>query len=231
MVKIDTSFLESDEFKQLEGKYGFLAHAREILGGRSSDIDKEPFVVVDLETTGLDPVSNEIIEIGALKVEGGEVKDIFNQLVRPKAELSKEIISLTGITPEMLEGAPRIEEVLPDFLNFIDEKALIAHNVDFDIPFLKEHVKRALDKEINNRTVCTLKTSRALLPNLDNHKLHTVAHYFKVPISGRHRAIGDSEATYQVWLHLAKKLNEKNIKTLDELDKFILQSSPVNVPF
>lgn len=221
--------MESDEFKQLEEKYAFLSHAREVLGGISNELESGPFTIVDIETTGLNPISNEIIEIGAIKVQGGEVKDIFNKLIKPSSNLSDEIIGLTGITEEMLEGCPKISDVLPEFLDFISGQTLIAHNADFDIPFLREHISRALKRDLSNKTVCTLKTSRALLPNLSNHKLHTIAAYYKIPISGRHRAIGDAEATYQVWLEMAKKLKEKGIKSLDELNKFVLQT--LGVPF
>ena len=186
---------------------------------------------MDLETTGLDPVANEIIEIGALKVESGEIKDIFNKLIKPAVTPSSEITKITGINNEMLEGMPSIKEVMPDFLQFIGTSTLIAHNADFDIPFLNESLQRTLKKILDNKVICTLKTSRALLPNLENHKLHTVAHYFNIPISGRHRAIGDCEATYQVWTHMVKKLKEREVNTREQLENFIKENMPVRTPF
>ena len=186
---------------------------------------------MDLETTGLDPVGNEIIEIGAIKAKGGEIKDIFNKLIKPKSAITSIITDITGITNEMVDASPAIDEVLPEFLKFIDNITLIAHNADFDIPFLAESIKSALKEDLKNPTICTLKTARALLPGLENHKLHTVARYFKIPISARHRAIGDCEATYQVWVAMVKKLREKNVATKEQLDAFLRENAPVGTPF
>jgi DNA polymerase III epsilon subunit family exonuclease len=207
-----------------------LSHAREHLGKKSGELESGAFAVVDIETTGLDPVSNEIIEIGAIKISGGEVKDIFNKLIRPTAQISPEITNLTGITQDMVADSPPIKDVLPGFLNFIGDCTLIAHNVDFDIPFLKVSIQKWLKASLDNPTICTLLLSRAILPNLGNHKLHTVARYFKIEISGRHRAIGDAEATLQVWKELAKKLKAKNINTRADITKF-LGASLTETPF
>jgi DNA polymerase-3 subunit alpha (Gram-positive type) len=157
-------------------------------------------------------------------VEGSEVKGIFNHLIRPDSPVSELITNITGITQEMLTDAPRIEQVLPEFLDFIGNSPLVAHNSDFDVPFIQDKAKKKLGKDIKNQTFCTLQLSRALLPNLENHKLHTVAKYFNIAIHGRHRAIGDVEATYQVWLKLLDKLKEKNITTKLELEKFIVSN-------
>ncbi len=213
--------MESEEFKRLESEYKFLSHARERLLGKSDDLAASPLVVFDLETTGLDPVKNEIIEIGAMKIESGEVRGVFNKLVNPGAPLPSEIVNITGITDEMLKDAPSIRDVLPEFLEFIGASAMIAHNADFDMPFIREKLKSNLGKNLGNRSICTLMLSRILLPNLENHKLHTVAGYFKIPVYARHRAIGDVEATFQVWQNLAAKLKEKGVATKADLDKFI----------
>ncbi len=222
--------MESEEFKKLEGEYKFLSRAREQLSSTDSELEGGQYIIVDLETTGLNPAQNEIIEIGAIKVERGEAKDIFNKLVKPKAGISPEITRITGITDEMVENAPDIEAVLPEFLRFAGSGTLIAHNADFDIPFLNEKLK-LLNKALNNKAICTLKCARAILPNLENHKLHTVAHYFGISISGRHRAIGDCEATYQVWLKLLAKLRERNINTKADLDKLIKEAEAARAPF
>ena len=229
--EIDTNFLESEEFKRLEEEYKFLTHARERLAPSAGELERAPYIVVDNETTGLSPTENEIIEIGAIKAEGGEIKDIFNKLVKPKNALPPEITNLTGISDEMLIDAPMIEDVLPEFMSFVGSGTLVAHNADFDVPFLNEAIRRSLGKEMKNDIICTLRTARAILPKLENHKLHTVANYFKVPLSARHRAIGDCEATYQVWLKLIEKLKGKNINTKAELAKFLKEAEAAKVPF
>jgi DNA polymerase-3 subunit alpha (Gram-positive type) len=213
--------LESEEFKRLESEYKFLSHAREHLLGKGSELEQIPLIIFDLETTGLDPVKNEIIEIGAMKIESGEIKGIFNKLINPGSPLTSEIVNITGITDEMLKDAPKIKDVLPGFLEFIGQSSLIAHNADFDMSFIRDKLKTHLGRDLRNQSICTLMLSRILLPNLGNHKLHTVAGYFKIPLYARHRAIGDVEATFQVWQNMAFKLKEKGVSTKADLDKFI----------
>jgi len=227
---MDTSFLDSEEFKRLESEYKFLSHAREKLRGHAGELESGNFSLIDLETTGLNPQENEIIEIGSMKISSGELKGVFNKLVRPKGPLSEEITRITGITREMLEGCPEIGAVLPELLDFIGNDALIAHNAEFDMAFLQEGVSRHLNRKLDNRVVCTLSLARAVLPNLDNHKLHTIARYFKIEISARHRAIGDVEATYQIWLKLVEKLQNKGVATMNDLEKY-LASHARQAPF
>jgi len=166
-----------------------------------------------------------------MKIVSGEIKDIFNKLIKPSGTVSPEISGITGITPEMLEGCAGINDVLGEFISFIGRETLIAHNTEFDLTFIKDKASKFLGKTVDNPSVCTLELSRALLPNLENHKLHTIASYFKVPISARHRAIGDVEATYQIWLKMVDKLKGKNIHTIDELRSFLKQHSANRTPF
>lgn len=121
----------------------------------------------------------------------------------------------------MVKDHPMIESVLPDFMNFIGETTLIAHNAEFDIDFLKYHITKVLGKELNNPNICTLKLARNLLPGLSNHKLHTIANYYKIPIPNRHRALGDVEITYQVWLKLLNELKRKEITSKEGLFKLL----------
>ncbi len=152
-------------------------------------------------------------------------------MIKPKSAITPQISDITGITNETVEGAPSVDEVLPDFMKFIGGGILIAHNAEFDASFLAENIKKVLKRELTNKTICTLKTTRALLPNLENHKLHTVAGYFKIPISARHRSIGDCEATYQIWLAMVKKLKERDVNTKEQLEAFIREHTPVGTPF
>ena len=203
--------LEDQEFKRLESKYPFLSHAREHFSG----LEKERFVIVDIETTGLDFSTNEIIEVAAMKVENKEIIDVFDSLIDPNSEISPEITRITGITQDMVEGHPKISDISSKILEFFGDAILIAHNSSFDIPFLKHHLK----KNFNNQIVCTLKASRYLLPNLANHKLHTVAAHFGVTAQNRHRALGDVETTLQVWLNMIPLLRDKGIYAKQDLQK------------
>jgi len=220
--------LRDEDFIKLEKEYAFLRRARTHFESRCGDLEKLSCVIVDLETTGLAPESNEIIEIGALKVEGKEIKDVFNKLVKPEKQLSSEITDLTGITQEMLASEPPIKSVIPQFKTFLGDSLIVAHNADFDVSFLKNSFKKHLSEDILNTVACTLHISRDLLPNLDNHKLHTVARYYGIPVSNRHRAIGDVEITYQVWLKFIDKLKERNIITRTDLESYL---SVLNKPF
>lgn len=209
--------LKDQQFQELEKEYKFLSRARGEL------LENLEYVILDIETTGLEPTLNEITEIGALKIENKEVKNIFSSLIKPKTPVSLEITRLTGIDNEMVKDSPAVELVLPKFLDFIGSAILVVHNAEFDISFLKHHLKKALNKEIQNQIACTLKISRYLLPNLVNHKLHTVAAHFELSAENRHRAIGDVELTYQVWLNFINLLKEKGLTHKCHLDSLMSQ--------
>lgn len=215
--------LKDKEFLELEKEYKFLSRARGAIESKHGNLDKLSYTVFDLETTGLDASKEEIIEIGALKVENGEVKSVFNKLVKADRKLSPMIVQLTGITDEMLENEPSIKPVLAEFLTFIGEDVLVAHNAEFDLSFIREYAKKLFAKDIPNLAACTLLISRDLLPNLENHKLHTVANYYHLNIVNRHRAIGDVELTYQIWLKFIEKLKEKNVLTRKDLEDYLLK--------
>jgi len=206
--------LGDKQFQELEKEYKFLARAR------GDTIDKLECVIFDIETTGLEPTIHEITEIGAMKIKGAELQDIFSSLIKPKTAISAEITRLTGIDDELVKDAPPIEKVLPKFIEFVEDKPLIAHNAAFDVPFVKTMLKRINQPELTNSSLCTVKLSRKLLPQLPNHKLHTVAGHFGFKVQNRHRAIGDVELTFQVWTKFLPLLQEKNIHSKRELDVF-----------
>ena len=212
-----TDFLKDEEFIKLEKEFKFLSRAR----SRHGEVENLSYIVLDLETTGLDPSADEIIEIGAIKIENGQIKDIFNKLVKPTRDVSKIITDITGITPEMLNDELPLKPVLTQFAEYMDDMMLVAHNSDFDISFLRNAFKKHLNREINNFVVCTLLISRDILPNLDNHKLHTIGTYFGLPVVNRHRAIGDAELTYLVWQKLAAKLKDRKIETKHDLENYM----------
>jgi DNA polymerase III subunit alpha, Gram-positive type len=208
------------EFIALEKEYKFLSRARESVASKHGGLDKLTYVIFDLETTGLESLRDEIIEIGAIKIENREVKDVFNKLVKPEKLVSSHITELTGISQEMLENEPPIKPVLAQFMEFIGDNILIAHNAEFDSGFIKTQLKKNFNKDLTNTTICTLHISRDVLPNLDNHKLHTIANYYNLNVVNRHRAIGDVELTLQIWLRFLDKLKEKNILDRKGLEEY-----------
>lgn len=206
---------DSEEFKKLEQEYKFLSRAREHL----YQLEQETYVVLDCETTGLEAVSSEIIEIAALRVVQKEVKDIFNQLIKPKSRISEEITRITGITNEIVEGYPSLSEVAPKFMKFIEGSVLVMHNAEFDLSFLNQHIFLPRKKPLQNTVVCTLKASRYALPHLTSHKLVSLAQHFGIPVKNSHRALGDAETTYELWFKLIPLLREKGIFSKEDLRK------------
>lgn len=138
---------------------------RDLKGQSTIDILSE-YIVFDIETTGLDSSYDEIIEIGAIKVNNNEIVSEFNSLVKPKNKIDRYITGLTGITNEMVNDAPTIEEILPDFMNYIGNDILIGHNVNFDINFVYDNLYRNKFDVLTNDFIDTMRISRKLLPDL-----------------------------------------------------------------
>lgn len=169
----------------------------------------DAYVVVDIETTGGHPVNNEIIEIGAVYVEKGEVKDRFNQLVRPNEEISEYIIGITGITNEMVAEAPPIEVVMPQFIAFCKDVPLIGHNINlFDYRMLKAKAT-LLNLSFNKKCVDTLVISRKMLQELPSRKLGDLCVYYGISLENAHRAYDDAYATYELFRNLERDFKDK----------------------
>jgi len=152
------------------------------------------YVCVDLETTGLNPKTDKIIEIGAVKVVEGEIVDRFSAFVNPGRKLEERIVELTGIRDEDLADAPAIEEVLPKILEFIGDACLLGHSVLFDFSFLKKaavNQKCTFEKE----AIDTLKIARKYLAELESRSLDYLCAYYEIPHNA-HRALADAEATH-----------------------------------
>lgn len=171
---------------------------------------EKDFVIVDLETTGLSPVKNEIIEIGAIKVENGQVVDTMDIFVKPKTPVSYFITNLTGITNEMLKSGYDIEEGMKKFIEFSGNSTLIAHNAKFDISFLKNNMYNCFNKDLENKYLDTVKISKEIVKDLPNYKLGTLAEYFNVDYKGAHRALKDCEITLDIYNGLKKIHLESN---------------------
>jgi DNA polymerase III epsilon subunit family exonuclease len=161
------------------------------------EVREMPIVVFDLETTGLDPHADRIIEVGAMKLEGLKVVSEFSSLVHTDIELTDDIVRMTGITPDMLKGQPKIDQVLPKFLEFIEGSVLVAHNAEFDMSMIKATCSRA-GVDLEWPCFCTLKMARVFLADLENKKLDTLASHYGLTFEARHRAIGDIKVTVGV---------------------------------
>jgi len=179
-------------------------------------LDEITFAVVDTETTGLRPGSDRVIELAVVYIRGGEVIDTFHSLVNPGCRISPFIINFTGITHEMLSEAPTAQEIMPDFLQRIDDTILVGHNLSFDLNFLS-HEAQLLGKTLPVDGFDTIPLARRFLPGLKRFKLDMVAAYLQIPASNRHRALGDAEITAAVLLRLLALARQQGIFTLAHL--------------
>jgi len=164
------------------------------------------YIIFDLETTGLNPKDDKIIEIGALKYQDNNLIDSFSILINPKEKLSKKIIEITGITDDMLKDCDTIDNVLPKFLNWIEDYTLIAHNGSFDLGFIENKIKELNLEMINNKNIDTLYLSRKYITNIENHRLETLKKYFNLNYDS-HRALNDCYITNHVYQHCKNKKN------------------------
>jgi len=179
-------------------------------------LDEITFAVVDTETTGLRPGPDRVIELAVVCVRGGEVIETFQSLVNPGRRISPFIVNFTGITPEMLSGAPTTKEIMPGFLQRIDGTILVCHNLSFDLNFLS-HEAQLLGKTFPLGGFDTIPLARRFLPGLKRFKLDMVAAYLQIPASNRHRALGDAEITAIVFLRLLELARRQGISTLAHL--------------
>ncbi|MCQ2387230.1 MAG: hypothetical protein MJ066_02140 [Clostridia bacterium] len=166
------------------------------------------YVVFDLETTGLDPQSDYITEIGAVKIKKGKIEEQFTTLLSVPIPVPEKIVSLTGITDELLENKPTIEQVFPDFMKFIDGTILVVHNAGFDPLFIRR-IARQEDYEFINKVLDTIAISKQQLPSLRKYDLHTLADHFGI-VFHHHRALSDAYATAEAFIELMRLNEMKN---------------------
>ncbi len=173
------------------------------------------FVVFDLETTGAKTPPCRITEIGAFRVSGGKITEEFHTLVNPETPIPIFISQLTGITDRMVRNAPKFREISDEFLEFIGNSVLVAHNAHFDIRFLNHEIARIHENyRVANPHLCTVQLSRKLLPNIENHRLNTVAEYYSIALVNHHRASEDARATAHIFINLLDELYALNVRDL-----------------
>jgi DNA polymerase III epsilon subunit family exonuclease len=183
------------------------------------------FVVVDLETTGAKTPPSRIMEVGAYRVSRGRIVAEFNSLVNPQITIPPFIARLTGISDAMVRDAPVFADIAHDWLDFLGEAVLVAHNAQFDVRFLNHEIARLFPgRRMINSHLCTVKLSRRVFPGLLNYRLHTVAANFSIPIINRHRAADDALATAEIFLRMLTRLHEHGVPDLASARRFHLNS-------
>jgi DNA polymerase III subunit alpha, Gram-positive type len=195
-----------------------IADGAAVLSGNSSIGFGGTFVIFDVETTGLDPAANGITEIGAVRLEGGEITGRFQMLANPGRPIPVEIAHLTGISDDMVRDAPSEGSVLEEFSKFAGEAVLVAHNASFDRAFLQQR-GAPCGVAFRNPVLDTLAFSRALYPDMRSHRLEAVAKKLGVKPEGQHRAAGDAETTARLFLLMATETARRHGDvTIDRLN-------------
>ncbi len=208
---------KGSDFKVIYGVEGYLVDdCKDIVTNSHGQDLSQPIVVFDIETTGLSSTRNKIIEIGAVRVENGQITDRFSTFVNPQEPIPFAIEELTHIDDSMVADAPTIDVILPQFLTFCEGAMLAAHNADFDMSFIL-HQADLLGIATDITYLDTVAVSRALLPQLRRFTLDAVAKELNVSLENHHRAVDDAECTALIWQKLYKRLKDRGITTCDEL--------------
>lgn len=184
------------------------------------------FAVIDFETTGMSPGNSRVIEVGIVIVEELKIKKTFSTLINPGRDIPYFISKLTGISNRDVENAPYFDEVADSVFNLVKDKVIVAHNVPFDIPFLKSELRWGGINYTPENSLCTLKLSRKLFPDLKSKSLSSVTNYLGVRHKDVHRALGDATVTAKILIKMLKLLEDKlGIADLDNLMQFLLTST------
>jgi DNA polymerase-3 subunit epsilon len=179
-------------------------------------LEQARFVVVDLETTGQSPDTTGITEIGAVRIENGKEVGRFDTLVNPGRPIPPYVAKLTGITDDMVADAPPIEELIQGFVDFSADAILVAHNAAFDAALLDQMTRRILGRPLGLPSLCTLKLTRVLMPELTKASLDALSEHFELTSEARHRAMADAELTTSVLERLIV-IDGGRCKTVGEL--------------
>jgi DNA polymerase-3 subunit epsilon len=181
----------------------------------------KPLVFLDIETTGASAQNSRVIEIGAIRVENGQISDTFNHLVSPGTFVPSFITGLTGIDDTMLDGKPTFSEIAESLKEFLAGSIFVAHNVGFDYSFIKMEY-RLLREVFDMDHLCTVRLSRALYPEQRRHNLDTIIQAHGFNVDSRHRALDDAKVLYEFYM---KALAEHGEKTHIAMQRILKKST------
>lgn len=216
----DAMHASGEKIKVLYGVEGYMVDDTRDMVDKPNDLDwSQEFVVFDLETTGFSSKHDMITEIGAAKIRDGRIIDSFSSLVNPQKKIPYEVIEVTGITNEMVEDQPTIDEVLPQFIEFIGDATLVAHNAKFDIGFMAEQCGRQ-QIPFDPTVMDTLALAKLLLLEIKRFNLKRISKYLNVSLVNAHRAVDDANATANIFIKLIKMLSDLDVKNMIELNAY-----------
>ncbi|MCR4781953.1 MAG: PolC-type DNA polymerase III [Lachnospiraceae bacterium] len=207
-----------DDMKVIYGIEAYLVDDEKkiVTNPKDQNLDSS-FVVFDLETTGFNSDKDKIIEIGAVRFEGGNITDRFSEFVNPNQPIPYRITELTSIDDSMVKDAPPIEEILPRFIEFCEGAVTVAHNAEFDMSFIRSYCKK-LGLECPETYMDTVEMARMALPNLSNYKLDRVAKALNVSLENHHRAVDDAECTAHIFEKLCEDFKNRGLYSLNDID-------------
>ena len=203
--------------KLLPGMEGYLTDTTNVVSNEAHLLLKDDIVVVDFETTGLNPKTCRIIEIGAIRIRNGQIVEEYSRFVNPQEPIPPAVSSLTGITDAMVSSAKTAEEEIPALLTFINGAVFAAHNAKFDSSFLINECKR-LGITWNGPILDTLELSRRLFPSLKSYKLGSICKQLGISLKNAHRAVHDAHATALALNRMIDQMGESGIRWLDEIN-------------
>ena len=210
---------EQLDFKLIYGVEAYLVDdTKQIVTNPSGQNFDDTFVVFDLETTGFSAEVDRIIEIGAVKISGGKIVDRFSTFVNPEIPISFRIEKLTGINDSMVLNAPKINEIMGEFLEFCKDAVLVAHNAEFDTSFIANKAEK-MGIKVKNTIIDTVLLAQFVIPNLHNYKLDTLCKHLGVSLENHHRAVDDAAATADMFIKLVEMLKERDIFTVEKLNE------------
>ena len=185
---------------------------------KDKKIDDEEFVVFDIETTGLNSHTNEIIEIGAVKIKSGRIVDRYSQLINPGRPIPYHITEITSITDEQVANEPKIDKVIGKFVDFVGDAVLVAHNAPFDMGFIKRDIKKYLSIDYQCSVIDTLQMARDLFPDLKKYGLGDLNKTLGLALEKHHRAVDDSQATANMFIIFLEKYKEKGLEYMKDIN-------------
>jgi DNA polymerase-3 subunit epsilon len=181
------------------------------------DIQNAVFSIVDTETTGLDINNARIINVAAVKVQNFKIIDFYNSFINPEMEIPKESIKWHNITDEMVTDKPTVGEVLPDFINFVDDSIIVGHHINFDIKMINKEMMQSFGCEMKNNWLDTMLIySNAIVKKDEHYSLDHLLDLYNVTCNGRHTALGDALATAEVFTKMISQVS-REFKTVREL--------------
>lgn len=209
---------KDEDFKIIYGVEGYFVDDLKdlVINDKGQDIDTE-YVVFDIETTGLSPKHNKIIEIGAVRIRDGKICDTYSRFVNPEIPIPYSITKLTSINDGMVMDAPTIETVLPEFLEYAGDAVLVAHNASFDTGFIKEFAKN-LGLKCDNTIMDTMTLAHILIPELGKYTLDRLCKQFNVSLEHHHRACDDAAATAEIFIKMLDMIHKRDVHTISELN-------------